>query len=54
MTRPKPSEPDDALLRYVDHEDIQFYEAEGWVIASTMEGTYAGEFAVLMQFQSSD
>jgi len=42
------------LLRFVLHEEIPAYEAEGWIVSSDMAGSYHGGFSVLMELPEDD
>lgn len=35
-------------FRYVRHEDVERYKAEGWTVVDDLCGTHHGEYAVLM------
>lgn len=36
------------LFRFVRHEDIATYEADGWIVVDDLNGTHHGFYAVLM------
>ena len=37
------------ILRFVTHEKVREYESKGWRIASTLEGSHHGRWAVIME-----
>ena len=39
----------DTELRYVPHESVEQFAAEGWVATEGLTGTHHGDYAVLMQ-----
>lgn len=39
-----------AVMRYVPHEEVDWYLEHGWTIASDLAKTHHGRHAVLMEY----
>ena len=46
---PMPTPVPDTEFRYVPHESVEQFAAEGWVATESLEGTHHGDYSVLMQ-----
>jgi hypothetical protein len=41
---------DTEIFRFVKHADKDYWEQQGWIPTTKLEGTHHGEHAVLMQW----